>query len=185
MYRSMAMAAMLLTTGLAAGGAQAGNVTVECVSNNRQYNECQAPLSAPQLVYQSSKRPCIVNRTWGFNPTTRRIWVNDGCKGVFADPAGYHHGHSGNADTNARRYDQQGRDTGALLAGALVGALLIDAAVGTDHATSNHHKHTGKKGSGYTGCHGKGCLVDDPYERSDAPPEPSRGQPTFSSGPGN
>lgn len=180
MYRHTILLLALLGGGTHAGVAVAGDATVECVSHNYQYSECYAPLRSPQLVYQSSHSACIINRTWGFNPRTSRIWVNDGCSGVFADPGGYHHGQGGTSDAGARKYDQRGHDTGAVIAGALVGALLEGAvsSSGKKHSTSNNYAYTGRSGSGYTGCHGSGCLVDDPGYVAD-PPEP--GQSQFSS----
>ncbi|WP_149195399.1 DUF3011 domain-containing protein [Luteimonas suaedae] len=172
----LVVAATLAWLGLPAPAA--AETTVECTSHNYQYNECYAPLGAPQLVYQSSHAACIVNRTWGFNPATNRIWVSDGCSGVFADPGGYHHGQAGTHDDGARSYGHRGHDTGAVVAGAVLGALILGAAESDHkhHSTSNAHHHTGNSGSGYTGCHGVGCLVDDP----DGPPEP--GQTTFEGG---
>ncbi|TDK28650.1 DUF3011 domain-containing protein [Luteimonas aestuarii] len=177
MYRNLSILAVLAGGGLLAGNATAADTTVECVSHNYAYNECYAPLSAPQLVYQSSHSACIVNRTWGFNPATRRIWVSEGCSGVFADPGGYHHGQAGSHDEGARHYDERGHDAGAAVAGLILGALIEGAASDKKHTTSNNYTHTGRTGSGYTGCHGTGCLVDNPDARSyDAPPEPGQGR---------
>ncbi len=181
MSKSMIFPLVLLAAGIPADGAFAADATVECISHNYQYNECYAPLQAPQLVYQSSNSACIVNRTWGFNPTTRRIWVSEGCSGVFADPSGYHHGKGGTADSSARQYDHRGHDTGAVVAGAILGALIEGAASsGKKHTTTNNYVYTSRSSSGYTGCHGIGCLADNPdYSSSgDSPPEP--GQTTFS-----
>lgn len=158
--------------GSASVGAQE---TVECGSHNYEYTECQAPLDNPQLVHQQSSSACIVNRTWGFNRKTRRIWVAEGCAGVFADVGGYHYGRGDRYDRDARYYDEHGHDSGKVAAG-IVAAALISAAIdsssdkkGKKHTTSNNeysspkHKH-GK--SGYDGCHGLGCTVDDPQARS-------------------
>jgi hypothetical protein len=169
MQTRMLATTLLLAAGLTGTPGQAvaaDGATVECVSHYYQYNECYAPLKAPQLIYQSSQSACILNRTWGFNPRTSRIWVTDGCSGVFADPGGYHHGAAGTADPNARQYDHRGHDTGALVAGVILGALLEGAAHHDKkkHTTSNHYVHTGQTGSGYTGCHGVGCIVDNPDE---------------------
>lgn len=177
----------LLACGGLGGNAVAADATVECISHDYKYNECYAPLNAPQLVYQSSHSACIINRTWGFNPTTRRIWVSEGCSGVFADPSGYHHGQAGTVDSAARQYDHRGRDAGALVAGAVVGALVGSSVSGKRHTTTNNYIYTGRTGSGYTGCHGVGCLVDDPdnypvtSRSADAPPEPAYGQSSFTS----
>lgn len=117
--------------------------TVECRSHDYQYTECQAPLDEPQLVHQISGASCIVNRTWGFNPKTRRIWVAEGCAGVFADPNGYHYGRGDKYDADARHYDARGHDTGKLAAG-LVAAVLIGAALDDDSSKNK------KKGRDYT-----------------------------------
>jgi hypothetical protein len=151
-------------------------VTVECRSINYAYTECQAPLDEPQLIHQLSSNACIVNRTWGFNPHTRRIWVSDGCSGVFADPGGYHHGRSGTYDDGARQYDHHGNDAGAMVAGAIIGAVIGSAAASSghhhSHSTSNYYYSSNQfmetpsrwrpDASGYAGCHGTGCLVDSP-----------------------
>ena len=185
MSRFMIVPLMLFAAAIPAGKAVAGDATVECISHNYQYNECYAPLRAPQLVYQSSHSACIVNNTWGFNPATSRIWVSQGCSGVFADPGGYHHGKAGTSDRGARQYDSRGYDSGAVVAGAVLGALIEGAASSSSkkHTTSNNYYYTGRTNSGYSGCHGVGCLVDNPDDsRSssyDAPPEP--GQSTMTS----
>lgn len=153
--------------------------TVECVSHNRQYAECRAPLDAPQLVYQISSAPCIVNRTWGFNRRTGYVWVSEGCAGVFADPGGYHHGRANTHDEGARHYDPHGHDGGAI-AGAVLGALLVGAIESGSHSTSNRHPqpydechgngclvdNPDRPRDGYDGCHGSGCLVDNPDRQS-------------------
>ncbi|MNT16200.1 hypothetical protein D3C71_1668890 [compost metagenome] len=89
--------------------------------------------------------------------------MNEGCAATFADVAGYHHGRGDTYDEGARRYDDKGRDAGLMIGGLVLGAL-IEGAVSSD----SHHKK--RSGSGYNGCHGSGCLVDDP----DAPPEPGQ-----------
>ncbi|MFT3669654.1 MAG: DUF3011 domain-containing protein [Pseudoxanthomonas sp.] len=165
--------------------------TVECHSVNYKYNECQAPLRKPQLIHQISSSSCILNRTWGFNPTTRRVWVAQGCSGVFADVSGYHYGRGDNYDRSARYYDDRGHDAGAVTAGVVLGAVL-EAAASDSHrshsyTTSNNYyiRSGADSSSGYTGCHGVGCLVDDPDKRDtsqDIDPRPSfdkQGNPNF------
>ncbi len=115
--------------------------TVECRSHDYQYTECQAPLDEPQLIHQISSSSCIVNRSWGFNRDTRRIWVADGCSGVFADPVGYHHGRGDRYDDGARHYDERGHDAGKVMAG-LVAAALIGAALDDDSAKKNKNYST-------------------------------------------
>lgn len=146
--------------------------TVECMSHNYQYTECQAPLSQPQLVHQISSSACILNRSWGFNPQTRRIWVAEGCSGVFAEAGGYHHGRGDTYDENARNYDKHGNDVGKVVAGGvlalILAAALDDSSDKKKHTTSNNaysrpdRRHPS---SGYSGCHGLGCVVDDPDAR--------------------
>ena len=181
MCRHIVLLSLLLATAWLPGTASA-QTTVECISHNYQYNECYAPLDAPTLVYQSSHASCIINKTWGFNPRTDRIWVSAGCAGVFSDANGYHHGRSGTFDKGARTYDERGHDAGTALAGLLLGAAIEGAVDGgkKKHTTSNSYYHTGKTGSGYTGCHGQGCLVDNPDAKSSRDvPEP--GQSNFRS----
>lgn len=138
--------------------------TVECRSRDYKYSECPAQgLSRPQLIHQISSSSCILNRTWGYNPRSGYLWVSDGCSATFADVSGYHHGRGDTYDEGARRYDDRGRDAGLVIGGLVLGAL-VEGAVSSD----SHHKK--RSDSGYDGCHGTGCLVDDP----DAPPEPGQ-----------
>ena len=148
--------------------------TVECHSVNYRYTECQAPLRSPQLIHQISSSSCILNNSWGFNPRTRRIWVADGCSGVFADASGYHHGRGDSYDRNGRRYDDRGHDMGALAAGvvaaAIIGAASNDEYRSRSHTTTNNYYYRDTKtnsSSDYSGCHGIGCLVDKPTEARD------------------
>lgn len=161
----------------------AAQTTVECDSHNYQYNECYAPLEDPQLVHQKSNASCIANRTWGFNPKTSRIWVAKGCSGVFADPGGYHHGQAGTFDEGARTYGPRGHDNGALVVGAILGALITSDSdkKSKQHTTSNNYYYTDRSGSGYTGCHGIGCLADDPQQEvvDDRPQYDQEGNPNF------
>lgn len=148
--------------------------TVECHSINYRYTECQAPLRSPQLIHQISNSACILNNSWGFNPRTRRIWVADGCAGVFADASGYHHGRGDSYDQNARRYDDRGHDVGAVTAGivaaAILGAASKDEYRERSHTTTNNYYYRDKStssSSDYAGCHGIGCLVDNPDQARD------------------
>ncbi|HRP78413.1 MAG TPA: DUF3011 domain-containing protein [Aquamicrobium sp.] len=154
--------------------------TVECHSRHYQYGECWAgPLSQPQLIHQISSSPCILNRSWGYNPKSKYIWVAQGCAGVFADVAGYHHGRGDGFDANARRYDHRGRDVGGVVAGAVLGAIIDDMA--HESRSQRHHTTTNyAESSGYNGCHGIGCVVDDPDEEVDDTPQFDReGEPNF------
>ncbi|MEZ0472480.1 DUF3011 domain-containing protein [Luteimonas salinilitoris] len=175
-----ALAAFLACFGLPSSAA--AQATVECISHDYRYSECYAPLEQPQLVYQKSHSACIINKTWGFNPATSRVWVSDGCSGVFADAGGYHHGVAGTADGNARQYDQHGHDAGTLVAGAVLGALIEGAA---DSRHDRRHTHSNARRystpSGYNGCHGVGCLIDNPDQTvtDDRPQFDREGNPNF------
>lgn len=161
------------------GEAQAQN-TVECRSRNYQYDECYAgPLSKPQLIHQTSGSPCILNKTWGYNPNSKYVWVAQGCSGVFADVGGYHHGRGDTFDPGARMYDHRGHDVGGAVAGAVLGAIIEGIAEDDKHkhhhTTSNYHDD-----GGYNGCHGIGCTVDNPDEQIDDRPQfDKNGEPNF------
>ncbi len=168
----------LAATAVLATAAKA-DVTVECHSRNYQYDECHAAkLKKPQLVHQISSSACILNNSWGFNPKTRYIWVANGCAGVFADVGGYHHGRGDTFDPGARQYGDRGHDLGAVAGGIILGALIQGATRhnGHSHATSNV-----SQGSGYNGCHGLGCIVDDPAtaEVDGTPQFDTNGEPNF------
>ena len=179
MFRYLLAAAIaVFGTPLATVEASA-QATVECYSRNHQYDECFAgPLKQPQLVHQISSSACIVNRTWGYNPQSRYIWVAQGCAGVFADVAGYHHGRGDTFDHSARRYDHRGHDVGAVVAGAVLGALvdgMAESASRKHHHTTSNYRYDG----GYTGCHGIGCRVDNPDLIDDRPQFYRNGEPNF------
>ncbi len=154
--------------------------TVECHSRHYQYDECFAGrLTRPQLVHQISSSACILNRSWGYNPKSRYIWVAQGCSGVFADVGGYHHGRGDTFDPGARVYDSRGHDTGSVVTGIVIDALVQGLADGGKHShrhtTSNYHDN-----GGYNGCHGAGCMVDNPDEAIDNTPQFDKdGEPNF------
>lgn len=154
--------------------------TVECHSRDYQYDECFAgPLRQPQLIHQISGSSCILNRSWGYNPRSRYIWVAQGCSGVFADVGGYHHGRGDGFDQNARMYDHRGHDVGSVVAGAVLGALIEGMA---DEGEKKHHHHTSNRhdDGGYNGCHGIGCEVDNPDQAIDTRPQfDKQGFPNF------
>lgn len=161
--RSVFAAACLALTYLPSSAvlAQSCTVTVECHSVSYQYSECRAPLRAPQLIHQISSSSCILNRTWGFDRRSQRLWVDQGCSGVFADVGGYHHGRNGTYDPGSRRYDDRGRDVGLLILGSIAGAALASSDRHEHHSNYRSDTHSYAHG-GYDGCHGVGCLVDAP-----------------------
>ncbi|KAB2726468.1 DUF3011 domain-containing protein [Brucella anthropi] len=178
MLRYLFIASLALGSSSAVSDARAQS-TVECQSRHYQYGECWAgPLSKPQLIHQTSGSPCILNRTWGYNPRSKYIWVAQGCSGIFADVGGYHHGRGDTFDPNARMYDHRGHDVGAVVGGAILGALIegmADSSHNRRHTTSNY-----RRDDGYNGCHGVGCMVDNPDEVIDTRPQFDRhGEPNF------
>ena len=162
----------LLLAGLAWAPLAQAQSTVQCASDDRQYHECWAgPLSRPQLIHQQSSASCILNNTWGYNAKSGYIWVSNGCRGVFADVGGYHHGRGDGYDQGARRYDAHGHDTGKVVGGLVLAALLAGAVSDSHkdhaHSTSNYNE----KGE-YVGCHGIGCMVDKPANAGDQTIDP-------------
>lgn len=179
MSRNYAFAAAALGALLSMSPAKADG-TVECHSRHYQYDECWAgSLRKPQLIHQISNSACILNRSWGYNPKSNYIWVAEGCAGVFADVGGYHHGRGDGFDPDARMYDHRGRDVGAVVSGPVIGALIEGMAqekkANRHHTTSNY-----VDSGGYNGCHGTGCLVDNPDSEVDDRPQFDRqGEPNF------
>lgn len=164
MHRIICLWLLALAASVWIAPAAQAQATVECYSRKYQYDECWAgSLRQPQLIHQISSSACILNRSWGYNPRSGYIWVSQGCAGVFADVGGYHHGRGDTYDHNARRYDEHGHDAGAVVAGAVLGAILLGAASESHkqhvHSTSNvDYDRMGR----YNGCHGLGCKVDNP-----------------------
>ncbi|MBL8908053.1 MAG: DUF3011 domain-containing protein [Rhizobiales bacterium] len=168
------------------GSATAGE-TIKCKSKHNKYTECAAHFKAPILVRQTSRQPCIINSTWGYNPNTRHIWVAAGCNGLFADAHGFHHGAAGSFDKDAHRYNRNGMFVGS---GPVViyntkvknvTKLQLDGpgGIGTHHDEDapkpdndwqripqfdkNGFPNFDTEGN-YVGPHGLGALVDAPPE---------------------
>lgn len=179
MLRYVIVAGLLANMPLVVVDAQAQS-TVECLSTHYQYDECFAgPLQKPQLIHQISSSPCILNRTWGYNPRSKYVWVSEGCSGVFADVGGYHHGRGDGFDAGARMYDNQGHDVGEVIGGAVLGAIIAGAA-GNDHRNHSHTTTNYTYNNNYSGCHGIGCKVDKPDDEVDNTPQfDKEGEPNF------
>lgn len=176
MIRSVVTLALVAAAPVPSAKAQS---TVECHSRHYQYDECFAgPLRQPQLIHQISSKACILNRTWGYNPKSKYIWVAQGCSGVFADVGGYHHGRGDGFDHNARMYNDHGHDVGSVVAGAVIGALvqgMADSGKHSHHHTTSNYRYD----DGYNGCHGIGCKVDNPDVTDDVPQFDKDGEPNF------
>ena len=78
------------------------NDTISCSSNDGKYNRCNVPWRDARVVRQESKGDCIRGQSWGID--RRGLWVDRGCRAVFAEARG-----------RDNRYDQNrgyGRDDG-------------------------------------------------------------------------
>lgn len=71
---------------------------VLCESHDERYEECPTGPGEVRLLRQLSNSDCVAGRNWG--RSAQGIWVNDGCRAVFA--VGGHGGHGG-FGTPARR----------------------------------------------------------------------------------
>jgi len=99
--------------------AQTGSLT--CSSDDGGYRYCRADTdSTVELVRQISGSRCERDYSWGYDP--RGIWVDRGCRAQFR----YGRGHT-----------DDGNNTGAAVAGGILGALIIGAAVAAASDSSN------------------------------------------------
>ncbi len=95
--------------------AQTGRLT--CASNDMRYKYCSADTRGDvRLVRQISGSPCDQNYSWGYD--YRGIWVDRGCRAEFE------YGRTGG--------DHAGRN--AAIAGGILGAILIGAAVSSSRS---------------------------------------------------
>ena len=139
---TIAAVALLLLVPALYSPAQAQNV-VRCESIKNRYNECDAPWGTAKLVEQTSRAPCVVGNTWGFNATTRRLWVSQGCRGVFtygAKPRSSNNGHTETAATDA----------------------VLAAVIAEEERKERERVRREREAAAYDGCHGIGCYVDNP-----------------------
>ncbi|RXD54945.1 DUF3011 domain-containing protein, partial [Xanthomonas perforans] len=60
--------------------------TVRCESNDQRQNICDTGWRRANLVRQLSNTPCVEGRNW--RQERGRIWVDDGCRGEFAQARG-------------------------------------------------------------------------------------------------
>lgn len=57
---------------------------VRCESERNRYRECPTPFNGPVVLVQHlSRAGCIEGRDWGYRPGM--IWVDDGCRAIFAE----------------------------------------------------------------------------------------------------
>ena len=165
------------------GAANAASVSrIVCSSTGYRYSYC--PINTRggvQLSSRLSKSGCKFGRSWGYDGGG--VWVDNGCSAEFLVSRS---GRSGSGDL------------GGLIVGGVVGALLANG--GRDnHRGDNYYSRPRPRQNDrwidptpqfdrdgnpnfdthgrYQGCHGVGCVVDNPDDYADAPPEP--GQTTF------
>lgn len=65
--------------------------TIRCESGGGHYQRCPVPWRDAELVRQESKADCVRGRSWGVD--RQGLWVDRGCRGVFA--AARRPGHGG------------------------------------------------------------------------------------------
>jgi Protein of unknown function (DUF3011) len=104
--------------------AQTGGLT--CSSDDGGYRYCRADTqNYVQLTRQISGSRCQQGYSWGYDP--RGIWVDRGCRAQF---------------TYGRGRSDSGSNTGAAIAGGILGALILGAAVAaskSDNDDGDHH----------------------------------------------
>jgi hypothetical protein len=91
----LALVAMAVTMGLVSPVAQAQRGTIDCGSSDNKPGRCPVRWRDAQLVRQDSKAACVRERTWGFDQNINAIWVDRGCRGIFAEAGGWGGGRPG------------------------------------------------------------------------------------------
>ncbi|WP_250876338.1 DUF3011 domain-containing protein [Luteibacter anthropi] len=84
----LAVVAMALTMSAVSlpAHAQRYGGTIDCGSSDNRPGRCPVPWRDARLIRQDSNSPCIRDRTWGVDRDG--IWVDRGCRGIFADAGG-------------------------------------------------------------------------------------------------
>jgi hypothetical protein len=173
---------------------------VQCSSKQYKYAECAAPFRQPHLVRQISSSPCVVNRSWGFNRTTGRIWVSAGCSAVFGESGGFHYGLANTYDPNAGIWDDHGHYVGVYgnddgpdpaITNVWIEHKTIretaakrDASQDPDPTVEKFDKDGNPNfdaEGNYIGCHGNGCNVDNPDAPAQAGNNPAPENGTYTS----
>jgi hypothetical protein len=60
-----------------------GERTIRCESIDGKFNRCNMPWRDVELTRQESKGACIRGQSWGVD--RRGLWVDRGCRGLFAE----------------------------------------------------------------------------------------------------
>ena len=85
----LAFVAMAVTMAAVSPVALAQRGTIDCGSGDNKPGRCPVPWRDAQLVRQDSKAACVRDRTWGFDRNVNAIWVDRGCRGIFAEAGGW------------------------------------------------------------------------------------------------
>jgi hypothetical protein len=111
MVFSRTLSALLIVSTSMFTMAQTGGLT--CSSDDGEYHYCRADTqNVVRLTRQISGSRCEQGYSWGYDP--RGIWVDRGCRAQF---------------TYGRVRAQNNDDSGAAIAGGILGALILGAAV--------------------------------------------------------
>ncbi|WP_183810940.1 DUF3011 domain-containing protein [Tunturibacter empetritectus] len=130
---SHAVAALLIVSTSVLTMAQTGGLT--CSSDDGGYRYCRADTqNQVQLTRQISGSRCDLGYSWGYDP--RGIWVDRGCRAQFV----YGRGRSRGED-----------NAGAAIAGGILGALILGAAVAAakDNDNGGDRERTNYYNDGY------------------------------------
>jgi hypothetical protein len=73
--------------------------SVECASSGHRFQRCDVDWRAARLVRQLSDSSCIENQSWGVDG--EGLWVDQGCKGRFAEVRGRERHATSGYDYNA------------------------------------------------------------------------------------
>ena len=92
----------VFASGSSSSSGNSGNYNssqVTCESNDNRRKECSMNTrGGVRLIRQLSDTACIQGRNWGTNQNS--VWVDDGCRAVFASGSGSSSGNSGNYSPN-------------------------------------------------------------------------------------
>lgn len=162
----------------------AGANRIVCSSANYRYSYCGVDTRrGVQLTSRLSKARCQYGKSWGYDGGG--VWVDNGCSAEFAV-------------AGSGRKPSPGDAAAAIIVGGIVGAIL-DNNDKHGHRSDNYYPRPKPRRNdrwidptpqfdrdgnpnfdthgNYQGCHGVGCMVDNPDDTRGGPPEP--GQTTF------
>ena len=132
--RSVVSALLICSTGVTLpASAQTGGLT--CSSDDGEYQYCRADTqNHVELVRQISGARCEQGYSWGFD--FRGIWVDRGCRAQFNYGL-------------PRERDRSGNNTGAIIAGGILGALIAGAVTSSQASEGGDRERTNYYNDGY------------------------------------